>query len=85
MTFYLISDPAKPWLTVFSSSRLEAVAEALAAQSHFEPSSLYASLDGKSRPLDDAERTRLFELVLKLSPDHPAAVAALNAIGRDQV
>ena len=46
MTSYLISDPAKPWLTLFSSSNLQAVAEALAAQPQPDLSGVYATLDG---------------------------------------
>jgi hypothetical protein len=51
MTFYLISDPSHSRLALFSSSNLEAVAEAIVAQSRIEPSSVYVTLDGKPRSL----------------------------------
>jgi hypothetical protein len=59
MTSYLISDPAKPWLTLFSSPDLRAVAEALAAQPQLDLSGIYATLDGKPRSLTDAEHAEL--------------------------
>jgi hypothetical protein len=70
MTTYVISDPDKPWLTLFTSTRLDFVAEAIAAQSEIKPSSIYASLDGKPRSLTDAERAELRDRVTKLSPDN---------------
>jgi hypothetical protein len=79
MTSYLISDPGKPWLTLFSSPNLEAVAEAIVAQPRIEPSSIYATLDGKSRSLSVAERITLFECVLELRPDDQQAAAGLTA------
>jgi hypothetical protein len=79
MTFYLISDPSKPWIALFSSSNLEAVAEAIVAQSQIEASSIYAALDGKPRSLNAGERTELFERVLELRPGDQLAVGELAA------
>jgi hypothetical protein len=79
MTTYLISAAGKPWLTVFSSPNLDAVAEAIAAQLELEPSSIYASLDGKPRPLSENERMTLFRRVRELKPDDGAVQAQLAA------
>jgi hypothetical protein len=77
MTLYLISDPAKPWIALFTSSKLEAVAEAIVAQSEIEPSSIYATLDGKPRSLSAGERIELFERVLELKPGDRLAASEL--------
>jgi hypothetical protein len=79
MSPYLISNPAKPWLTLFVSPELEAVAEALAAQPVLEPSSIYAALDGKSRSLTVDDRIELLEHVLELRPHDQQAAADLAA------
>lgn len=63
MTSYSISHPAKPWLVLFSSPDLHAIAEALAAQPEVETSGVYATLDGKPRPLTDIENHELSRLL----------------------
>jgi len=68
MTSYVISDPDKPWITLFSSARLEAIADAIAAQPQTPTAGIYATLDGLPRPLSAAERIELFQRVLKLKP-----------------
>jgi hypothetical protein len=68
MTSYVISDPDKPWLTLFTSRRLDVLAEAIVAQAQIRPSSIYATLDGKPRSLTDAERTELRARVSELRP-----------------
>jgi hypothetical protein len=68
MTSYVIADPDKPWLTLFTSSRLDVLAEAIAAQAQIRPSSIYATLDDKPRSLTDAERTELRARVSELRP-----------------
>ena len=49
---------------LFSSPDLGAVAEAVAAQVDVDPSSIYATLDGKSRSLSKDKRIDLFARVL---------------------
>lgn len=68
MTSYVISDPAKPWLTLFSSQDLQAVAEALAAQPQPDVSNIYATLDGKPRSLTEAEHRELSGHLTAMSP-----------------
>jgi hypothetical protein len=77
MTSYVISDPDKPWITLFSSAQLEAIAEAIAAQPHTSTARIYATLDGLPRPLSVAERIELFQHVLKLKPDDQVATSEL--------
>jgi hypothetical protein len=77
MTSYAISDPNRPWITRFSSARLEAVAEALAAQPQIQQQGIYATLDGLPRTLTVTERIELFQAVLKLRPDNETAAAEL--------
>jgi predicted RecB family nuclease len=79
MTSYVISDPDKPWITLFSSAQLEAIAEAIAAQPHTSTARIYATLDGLPRPLSAAERIELFQQVLKLNPDDQVATVELAA------
>ena len=71
MTSYLISDPAKPWLTLFSSHDLRAVAEAVSAQPQLDLSGIYATLDGKPRALTEVERGELSRHLSELDHDHP--------------
>lgn len=66
MTSYAITHPAKPWLILFSSPDLDAIAEALAAQPEAETSGVYATLDGKPRPLTDVESDELSRLLRSL-------------------
>jgi hypothetical protein len=54
MTSYSISDPDRPWVVLFSSMSLDALAEAIVAQPNVAPSALFASLDGKPRTLTAA-------------------------------
>jgi hypothetical protein len=83
MTSYSIPDPGRPWIMLFSSTSLEALAEALVAQPNVAPSALFASLDGKPRSLTAAERVRLYERVLELRPDDPVASACLTTARRE--
>jgi hypothetical protein len=86
MSVYVISEPDKPWLTLFTSHRLDVLAEAIAAQPQIKPSSIYATLDGKPRSLTDAERTELCERVLELRPDSSEAAAGVeNALRSDGI
>jgi len=78
----VISDPDKPWITLFSSAQLEAIAEAIAA-SHSVNGGIYATLDGLPRPLSAAERIELFQRVLKLKPDDQVATVELAAAQRE--
>jgi hypothetical protein len=84
MTLYLMPDPASPWIALFTSSKLEAVAEAMVAQAEIEPSSIYATLDGKPRSLSVGERIELFERVLELRPGDPLAASEL-AVAREKI
>lgn len=79
MTTYSISEPNRPWIVLFTSPDLRAVAEALAAQAEVDPSCIYATLDGKSRSLTNDERIELFERLLDVRPHDPVAVAELDA------
>ena len=83
MTSYVISDPDKPWITLFSSAQLEAIAEAIAAQPQTSTARIYATLDGLPRPLSAAERIELFQRVLKLKPDDQVATVELAAAQRE--
>jgi hypothetical protein len=78
MTSYVISDPDKPWLTLFTSTRLDVLAEAIVAQTQIRPSSIYASLDGKPRSLTDAERTELRELISDMEQRGVASADGLD-------
>src|SRR5579875_2128003 len=69
MTSYAITDPAKPWLILFSSPDLHAIAEALAAQPEVETSGVYATLDGKPRPLTQVEVGELYRLLAARQPE----------------
>jgi hypothetical protein len=69
ITSYAVSHPAKPWLILFSSPDLRAIAEALAAQPEAETSRVYATLDGKPRALTDVESDELFRLLRALEED----------------
>jgi hypothetical protein len=66
MVMYVVSTPATPWVALFSSQRLDALAEAMAAQPLPRTLDIYASLDGRSRPLLPKDRvargTRLMAL-----------------------
>jgi hypothetical protein len=77
MTSYSISDPDRPWVVLFSSSSLDALAEAIVAQPEALPTGLFASLDGKPRSLTAAEQVQLYERVLELRPGDPVAVACI--------
>jgi hypothetical protein len=77
MTSYLISDPGRPWLALFISPKLDAVAEAIVAQERLEPSTIYATLDGKPRSLSAEEQIKLYERVLELKPDDQQAATEL--------
>jgi hypothetical protein len=79
MTTYSISEPNRPWVVLFTSPDLGAVAEAVAAQAEVDPSCIYATLDGKSRPLSKDERIELFLRVLDVRPHDPVATAELDA------
>ena len=79
MTTYSISEPNRPWVVLFTSPDLGAVAEAVAAQADVDPSCIYAMFDGKSRPLSQDERIVLFERVLDIRPHDPLAAAELDA------
>ena len=78
MTSYSISDPDRPWVVLFNSASLDALAEAMVAQPNVAPSALFASLDGKPRSLTAAEEVRLYERVCELRPDDPVASACLT-------
>jgi hypothetical protein len=78
MTSYVISDPDRPWLTLFTSTRLDVLAEAIAAQTQIRPSSIYATLDGKPRSLTDTERTELRERISELRPDNLESATGLD-------
>lgn len=82
MNRYSISEPNRPWIVVFTSPDLGVIAEAVAAQGEVDPSCIYATLDGKSRPLSKDERIELFERVLEVRPHDPVAVAELDAAHR---
>jgi hypothetical protein len=83
MTSYSISDPDRPWVVLFSSMSLDALAEAIVAQPNVAPSALFASLDGKPRTLTAAEQVRLYERVLEFRPDDPVASACLATARRE--
>ena len=83
MTSYVISDPDKPWITLFSSAQLEAIAGAIAAQPETPMAGIYATLDGLPRPLSAAERIELFQLVLRLKPNDQVATVELVAAQRE--
>ena len=83
MTSYVISDPDKPWITLFSSAQLEAIAKAIAAQPQTSTARIYATLDGLPRALNAAERIELFQQVLKLKPDDQLATVELAAAQRE--
>ena len=68
MLRYSISDPDKPWIVLFSSPHLGAIAEALVAQPQIPTSTMCATLDGKPRALSSAERMELSEHVRELNP-----------------
>jgi hypothetical protein len=76
---YSISAPDKPWVVLFSGSDLSAIAEAVAAQPDVDPSSIYASDDGKSRSLTMIEQIELFERVLELRPGDSVTAGRLAA------
>lgn len=80
MESYSISATGKPWLVLFSSSSLDAVAEAVAAHPDIEPSSIYVTRDGKPRGLTHTEQLELFGRVLELQPGNSVAMAQLSAI-----
>lgn len=82
MTRYSISEPNRPWIVLFTSPDLGAIAEAIAAQVEVDPSCIYATLDGKSRPLSKNERIELFACVLGLRPHDPVAIAEIDAADR---
>jgi hypothetical protein len=67
----VIGDAQKPWLTLFSTSNLEALAEALAAQPETDPSTIDATLDRKPRPLTDPEHSELSERLAALNRAQP--------------
>lgn len=79
MTTYSISEPNRPWVVLFTSPDLGAVAEAVATQPEVDTSCVYATLDGKSRSLSTDERIELFERVLDVRPDDTVAIAELDA------
>jgi hypothetical protein len=83
MTNYSISDPDRPWVMLFSSPSLDALAEAIVAQPNVAPAALFASLDGKPRSLTAAEQVRLYERVLESRPDDRVASACLAIARRD--
>jgi hypothetical protein len=83
MTSYVISDRGKPWVTIFSSARLDAVAEAIVAQPATLAASIYATIDGLPRSLSAAERIELFERVLELRPGDETATTELSAARAD--
>ena len=85
MTRYSISDPDRPWIVLFSSASLDALAEAIVAQPNIAPSALFASLDGKPRPLTAAEQVRLYERVLEFRADDPVATACLTTARQELV
>jgi hypothetical protein len=83
MTSYAVSDPEKPWVMLFCSARLDAIAEALAAQPQISTSAVYATLDGKPRSLTAEERVILLECVLEVRPGNSTAVIELALARRE--
>lgn len=87
MSQYVIADAKKPWVALFVSSRLEALAEALAAQPTPREVSLYENHAGESASLQPRERIVLFERLAELVPgDEEAAgelAAAYKAVAQD--
>jgi hypothetical protein len=79
MTSYSISSPEQPWLVLFTGSTLDALAEAVAAQPSVDPSSIYASDDGKPRSLTNEELLHLWRCALELQPESSAISDALAA------
>jgi hypothetical protein len=57
MSLYVVTDPARPWATLFTSADLAEVAAALVAQTG--PLAVYASRDGAARPLSENDQARL--------------------------
>jgi len=80
---YVISDANKPWVMLFQSPRLDAVADAIAAQSPGIGLDIYASLDGHTRPLDAIERIGVYERLVEARPGDATAQAKLIAAKRE--
>lgn len=88
MTQYVIAATAKPWVMLFASPSLEALAEALAAQPTPREMTVYQNHAGISAPLQPKERVMLYEQLAMLAPgDEEAATelaAAYEAVRQDE-
>jgi hypothetical protein len=63
MNLYVVTDPAKPHVVLYSATTLADVASALAAQAHPERLEVHKHRDGFSAPLDATDRAALAALV----------------------